>query len=215
MPEKNHETSEAGDVLGFLGDDEIVKIIDSICHNLPQKQGIDDYSALSPIQPAALDLHIGKIFVPGAVRGAPGSAEMPILTGFDLNPGRTALIETQEVLNIPSNMMGIGFAPVGLALKGILTPTIGHINPGWNGPLKIVTINMGGHAVSLEIGNHVAGILLYRLAKPVKANFTERRKTPRKIDQAALNALAPVFADFEDSARNVATDVDSKVRTKN
>ncbi len=195
---------------GFLGDGDIAKIKDEICKNLLQKPGVDDYHADSSIQPAALDLHIGKIYVPGANRGAPGSADQPILTGFDLHPGRTALIETHEVLTIPSHIMGIGFAPIGLALKGILTPTIGHINPGWNGPLKIVTINMGGHTVSLEQGSHIAGILLYRLVNSVSANYTERKKTPRKIDQAALNALAPVFADFEDSARNVAIEANRK-----
>ena len=87
----------------------------------------DWYGADSPIQPASVDLRIGKIFLPETKRDEPGGEEVP-LDQHVLRPGRTAAIGTYEELKLPNDMAAIGFPRLGMLAEIGRRRTIGRLS---------------------------------------------------------------------------------------
>jgi deoxycytidine triphosphate deaminase len=192
------------DEIGFLIDRELERRRGELFENLPEPRGGDWYSAASPIQPAAVDLRVGKIYVPQSLSKDRGGIDDPYRQ-YRLSPGETVIIVTAEQISLPNDMLGLGFAPTSLAMLGILTPTIGHIDPGWSGPLRIVAINMGQSTVSLQQDTKIATILLFSLRHAAQAGYQTRKGSGKsEVDQTATDALAPDFADFKGRAETAA-----------
>src|SRR5687768_6762724 len=97
-------------------------------------EGKDD-----PIQASSIDLHIGKIFVPGEYESDGGPAWKKMLS---LTHGRTAVLETMEELRVPNEYAAIGFPPSHVSSKGLLMTNPGHVDPGYSGSMRFTVINM-------------------------------------------------------------------------
>ena len=92
----------------LLRDEELVNLDPTIVTGLDRSG--DLYSAKSKIQPASIDLTIGDIFLPEMKQNEEGSLQKP-LKFHRLGSGHTAIVQTKEKLDLPSDLAAIGFPP--------------------------------------------------------------------------------------------------------
>jgi deoxycytidine triphosphate deaminase len=164
----------------------------------------DWFAAESPVQPASVDLHIGKIYVPGASSGSPGSQAHP-LTSICLESGQSAVIATREQVNLPDDIAAFAFAPFDLAIGGLLLTNPGHIAPGYQGFLHLTVINLSKDAYALAAPGEILKVLFFQLSTPVKKGHRDRNPTGGSDALAmALSKLPPTFLDIEQRAQVVA-----------
>ena len=171
----------------------------------------------SLVQPSSIDLHVGGIFRPGVKPGKPGSAVNPMIE-ISLETGETAIVETQESINLPPNFAAIGFPPSRLSSKGLLMTNPGHIDPGYSGTLTFTVINMGREKLLLFPALQIVTILVFKLAKDVGKDFADRRASDpantKQVDSAVvsksqvtqnrIDLLAADFVEVEKRAAKVA-----------
>jgi dCTP deaminase len=155
----------------------------------------------SPIQSASVDLHVGYIYVPERkpkTLGGEGRGE----TSFTLEPGHSVIVSTYETVELPVYLSGIVFPPSELSSNGIMVANIGHIDPGYQGPLRFTIINMGAHGFPLERGKVAVGtIMFFRLAHDCQKSWLDRRTGAVTLrgepKQAEIDALSKDFANFD------------------
>jgi dCTP deaminase len=116
------------------------------------------------IQPASLDLTIGRIMLPPEDKSS--DTQIVAEPYFALGVGKTAIIETREDLSVPPTLAGIGFPPSSVSLEGLLMTNPGHIDPGYHGKLKFTLINMGRQPYPLVGGDLICTVLFFRVAAP-------------------------------------------------
>jgi dCTP deaminase len=169
------------------------------------KRPDDWYGSDSPIQAASVDLHIGKIFVPGRTGEKEGSEHRP-LTLHALEPGQTAIVSTLETLRLPSHIAAIGFPPSHISVKGLLMTNPGHVDPGYSGPMRFTVINMGKVDYTLSHGDQIVTLLFLQVSPVVQKNWVERHdgKSGRLPNQNDLDRLSPDFLDVGARAEAVA-----------
>jgi dCTP deaminase len=189
----------------LLCDAELMRLVQSTTDPLlsPPPKTADWYDDASPVQPASIDLHIGKIYRPG---GQGDSVGNPVgLDAWILESGQTAVIRTRESARLSSEYAGIGFPPSRVSVNGILMTNPGHLDPGYRGPLHLTVINMARDAYQLRAGDLIVTLLIFKIAKPV-ADFTDRYHniSPSELTLSQLNKLSPDFARFEERAEQIA-----------
>jgi len=161
-------------------------------------------AAGSPIQAASIDLHVGYIYVPGKGVGRLGG-EGKGHSSFELETGHSVVVSTLERLNLPSDLAGIVFPPSALSAKGILVANIGHIDPGYRGPLRFTLINMGSSSFALTQGVDLATLMLFNVVGRCQASWLDRkRRTGEEPKKEEIDSLAFDFVDFDKRARKIA-----------
>jgi dCTP deaminase len=169
------------------------------------------YSADSPVQAASIDLHVGKIYVPGAEAGKAGSASTPITREYSLPVGKTILITTREQFDLPNGLAGIGFTPFRVALKGVFITSVGHVDPGYEGPLRLIVVNMSKQAYSVRINDRIATVLLFSLGQNATKGYRDRGAAGLGghrggvVDQETLDGMASSFLSLEDRMKELVT----------
>lgn len=163
----------------------------------------------SRIQPASLDLTIGRILLPPEDMS---SNEVRVESNIDLGEGKTAIIETLEELHLPPDLAAIGFPPSSVSLEGLLMTNPGHIDPGYIGKLKFTVINMGRQSYKLVSGNPICTVLFFRISAPDcdydhldKAGLIPSRPPATDPDRNLrhiLRQLSPDFLNFNNRIRN-------------
>lgn len=154
------------------------------------------YSKDSPVQPSSLDLHVGEIFIPSENEISRDS--------YCLSSGQTVIITTSEELNLKSNISAFGFPPDKLSQNGILMVNLGHIDPGWQGKIKFVLINVGKEDYPIQKNAIVSTFLFYELDENVKVDYKQRRQgTPFPILPNVLNITKSLSKDFLDIDKRV------------
>ncbi|HXH48092.1 MAG TPA: hypothetical protein VNM47_01850 [Terriglobia bacterium] len=190
----------------FLRDIDLTKLADG---QRPTIEGVhrpaDWYDKDSPVQPASIDLSVGRIHIPGTAEGDPGS-ELKPKKEHSLKPGETAVIATREQFNLPSDMLGIAFPPSKVSFKGILMTNPGHIDPGYRGPLRFTIINMGSQDFFVREGDPIVSVLVFRLAVPVQADWLRRHNgNPGEYPkQADINKPSADFVNVSNRAKEIA-----------
>lgn len=191
----------------LLKDDELLPLVSGtapMIRDLPTPA--DWYGADSPLQPASVDLRIGRIFLPGTLPPGAGSEAKPLFE-YVMQSGQTAVVETFETLQLPDHIAAIGFPPSTVSFKGILMTNPGHVDPGFGGRLRFTLINMSRQAYILRAGDAVVTLLLIELS-----GVTQRRlghtsvtnEAPPYTIQDNLDRLAPDFVDVERRATLIA-----------
>jgi deoxycytidine triphosphate deaminase len=169
------------------------------------------YSAESPVQAASVDLHVGKIYLPGAEAGKSGSATHPITREYSLGVGQTILITTHEQFDLPDGLAGIGFTPFRVALRGVFITSVGHVDPGYQGPLRLIVVNMSKKAYSVRIGDRIATVLLFSLGQDATRGYRNRGAAGATghrggiVDQEMLDGMASSFLSLEDRMKEMVT----------
>lgn len=203
---RGHERKD--DLCGFLVDEEIRKYVSpeergSLVCNCSKKVREEWVGEDTQIQPASIDLFAGEFYPSGENSSPCGS--------MSLGVGKTCVIETREILDIPSDFMGLVFTPTSLTLRGILMPTAGHIDPGFRGKLRLLAINMGNREFHFDKRTRVATVLLFKLRRPCCKNYLERENNGRDRAEDIAARLSSDFAGFEDMASRI---VDNTIERK-
>ncbi len=189
----------------LLTDDQIMPLVD---RENPVVEGIrhptDWFGADSPVQPASLDLTIGKILLPGTKKEDPGG-ELNPLTEHILKPGRTAVVTTFEQFRMPADMVGVGFPPSRVSFQGILMTNPGQVDPGYEGRMRFTVINMGSQDYVLRRRDAIVTLLLFKLSDRVHVDWLQRRKGKPGGDPAQkdLDRLAADFLDVDRRATEI------------
>jgi dCTP deaminase len=164
----------------------------------------DPHTAHSSIQAASLDLRIGRVFLPERKKGE-GSYAQPIPV-HHLPPGETAVVETQESMKLPNDLAGLVLPPDKMSQQAVLVTNPGHVDPGYEGPLKFTVINMGQDGYVLEQGDVIATLLLFQLENPAQEGWLSRRNGAAGlgVTPKMLSKLSRDFLDFEQRSQRVA-----------
>lgn len=178
------------------------------------------------IQPSSLDLTVGRILLPTKNRREwPWSKSQPANSAgrsYHLREGETAIVETLEKLNLPSNVAALGFPPSSVSMGGLLMTNPGHIDPGYTGHLRFTVINMARKPYPLEAGNSICTVLFFLLdeANVPEIPFDKLDQTGRKSatsptnpDGDLKNTLSQLSKDFLSVDDRVRDEVKSQLRT--
>jgi deoxycytidine triphosphate deaminase len=166
----------------------------------------DPYSKDSPVQASSIDLHIGKVYLPGEKDADLGGAQNP-KQDYSLKTGETAVVTTIETLHLPSDVAGFGFPPSGVSFKGLLMTNPGHVDPGYEGVMRFTVINMGKDPYCLEHGGRIVTLLLFRLSQTVHSHWGQRNPKGSSLpDHAAISRLSRDFVDVDARAKKIANE---------
>ncbi|WP_454643636.1 dCTP deaminase [Bradyrhizobium liaoningense] len=156
----------------------------------------------SKIQPASLDLTIGRILLPTASEDDKVREEPSI----SLGQGETVVVETHEYLNMPRTAAAIGFPPATVSRNGLLMTNPGHIDPGFHGRLQFTVINLGRQPIELASGSPICTLLIFSIPTPDHSydqlDNTEKPSPPSQI--ALLGRLSKDFLNFGDRIKETA-----------
>ncbi|MHB1957472.1 MAG: dCTP deaminase [Acidobacteriaceae bacterium] len=188
----------------LLVDKELIALIrdEGAVESVPTPR--DWYAADSPVQPASLDLHVGEIFIPGKRPSASGGRDNPE-DEIVLRTGHTVVVTTLESLKLPSDVSGIGFPPSHVSELGLLMTNPGHIDPGYDGRLRFVVINVGKGDFPLRCGDPIVTLLLFRSECTPVMDWRERNpiSKPTRPSQSRINRLCRDFVDLESRTRKL------------
>jgi dCTP deaminase len=151
----------------------------------------------SKIQPASLDLTIGRILLPVEGDGDDKVHEEPSLS---LGQGETVVVETHEYLSVPRTVAAIGFPPATISRDGLLMTNPGHVDPGFAGRLKFTVINLGKKLIELASGKPICTLLFFSISAPDHSydQLDKTEKPAAPSDVALLSRLSKDFLNFND-----------------
>ncbi|MBI1374264.1 MAG: hypothetical protein GC159_16230 [Phycisphaera sp.] len=164
----------------------------------------DAYSAFSPVQPSSVDLHVGKIIIPGT-----NQDDAPDRDCFRLPPGHAIIIVTHEMLSMPASVGAAAFSLAGRRQPNVLMLNPGHIDPGYRGNLWFSFINVGHEDYEFRKGMRVATTLFWKLDGDATAPFFRRYGDGdySKAPPAVVQGLSADTLMVDDRARQVAAGV--------
>ncbi len=133
------------------------------------------------IQPASVDLRLGKLFrvfrnsrIPfiDVKREYPDLTELVEIdeeTPFILHPGEFALAVTYERVRLPDDIVGRLEGKSSLGRLGLLVhSTAGYVDPGWDGYLTLELSNVANLPIALYYKMKVSQISFLRLTEPAE-----------------------------------------------
>ena len=175
----------------------------------PRKKG-DKYDT----QPASYDLAAGRAVWKEIKDGKGNLCEVGYRPGLpfaeqhtiQLQPGQLIWLISQEELNIPIACCATVFPKNHLAMAGIFAFNVGHVDPGYRGPIIIRLISLRSTPYTITMGQPIYTIVFDTLDEaeiaknPMKPraplSFEEALMVVRKhADQALGNALFDLYAD--------------------
>jgi deoxycytidine triphosphate deaminase len=194
--------------MSLLRDQDLVASMEVKPPAVPYAAGVempaDPYASDSPVQGSSIDLRIGHIYLPGKKKKDLGGVENPKST-HSLKTGHTAVVTTKEKLQLPDNIAGIGFPPSSVSFKGLLMTNPGHVDPGYEGVMRFTVINMGKDPYSLNRGERIVRLLLFKLDAPAHAGWRARHpEGSRDPNEEEISRLSEDFVDVESRAKEIA-----------
>jgi dCTP deaminase len=161
----------------------------------------------SKIQPASLDLTIGRILLPGEE----DDETLHEAPSVSLGQGETVVVETHESLCMPQNVAAVGFPPATISRDGLLMTNPGHIDPGFEGTLKFTVINLGKKPIELSSGKPICTLLVFSIEKPDFA-YNELDKTEKPPSPSDIAQLSRLSKDFLSFSKRIKDTVASELR---
>ena len=162
----------------------------------------------SKIQPASLDLTIGRILLP--IEGQDDKVREE--TNVSLEQGETVVVETHEFLSMPRTVAAIGFPPATVSRNGLLMTNPGHVDPGFKGRLRFTVINLGRKPIELASGNPICTLLIFSVAEPDRA-YDQLDTTEKPVGPTDAVLLARLSKDFLNFSDRIKTTVAGELRT--
>src|SRR5260370_40399115 len=194
--------------MSLLRDFDLIANITAPAPAVPFIEGVElpanPYSKDSPVQSSSIDLHIGKIYLPGVKEGDLGGAQNP-KSDHVLKTGETAAVTTRETLHLPGNIAALGYPPSRVSFKGLLMTNPGHVDPGYEGVMRFTVINMAKDPYPLERGKEIVTLLLFSMDQAAHADWRQRNPEGSRLPtQAQINRLAEDFVNVESRAKKIA-----------
>jgi dCTP deaminase len=161
----------------------------------------------SKIQPASLDLTVGRILLP-----VDGDSDDRLReeTSLPLNQGQTAVVETHEYITMPRTVAAIGFPPSAVSRDGLLMTNPGHIDPGFAGRLQFTVINLGKKPIHLAAGMPICTLLLFSIDAPDRA-YDQLFKTDKPPAPSERERLSKLSMDFLNVDQRITRSVNSGI----
>lgn len=179
------------------------------------------------VEPASIDLTLGR----EAFRASDDSKihldEGSILT---LPAGEMALVLTREHLKLGSQIAGAIGLRSHFSRKGIDLLAGPQVDPGFEGPLHIVLVNLSPSRIVLEYGEPFLTVEFHRLSEPVESPYSgeyqaspsitaeevrdlkEGEGVPLSEAVKAMQNIAKDVGALEDNISNLAEQVDRYMR---
>ncbi len=88
---------------------------------------------------------------------------------YQIQPGRTAVVDTGVAIAIPRGMKGEVLGRSGMATRGILTHT-GTVDQDYRGTVRAILANIGTDAYQISAGHRVAQLVLSPVLAPPPAD---------------------------------------------
>lgn len=119
------------------------------------------------LTPNGLDLRIGSVLVPSAMREAvtAGTVEVPPLTRF--------AIGTEAVLRMPDDVVGSLWIRSSWARKGVLA-AFGKVDAGFAGNLTVGAFHSGHEPLQVPIGERFCQVVFEELSSPPQKAYAAR-----------------------------------------
>ena len=119
--------------------------------------------------------------VPTYARPDDAGLDLHAAEGVTLKPGDRMLVATGIALALPPGFAGFVLPRSGLALRhGVtLLNTPGLIDAGYRGEVKVLLVNHGAAAVTLQRGDRVAQLVVQRIEHVVAAPVAVLPDSPR------------------------------------
>lgn len=131
------------------------------------------HSVLDSIQPASIDLHLGKSFALPQVDDpsqpvdifAEGKYEFvePIDGSFIIQPLQSVLATTEEKIHISPFLAATVEGRSSIGRKGLFIQNAGFIDPGFEGEITLELFNASQHPLILHVGMAICQMVLYEL----------------------------------------------------
>ena len=144
-----------------------------------------------------MDLHIGAILLPGVGEDEPGGVTQP-KEDHTLRFGHTAVITSQEQLNLPNHIAALGFPPARLSFRGLLMTNPGHVDPGYVGLMRFTVMNVGREDITLRRGDPIVTLLFFRLNGDTRTGYAQRNGLVGPIPGPTQNEVNHLSLDFLD-----------------
>jgi len=171
----------------------------------------------SQVQPASLDLTVGRVFQP--CTEDQNKQALPVGEAqYVLKPGRTAIVLTREELKMPDYLLAICFPPSKVSVRGILMTNPGQVDPGYEGQLRFTVINMGRKDFVLRAGDVIVSLIVMELKDASHTDWLTRHSGQKggPVTWENLNRVSSDFVNVEARAREIAQKAvqDAELRVK-
>jgi dCTP deaminase len=128
---------------------------------------IDPAPADAAIQPASIDLHLGK-----QIRWGVELASIAYMGSWVVKPGEFCLGHTVERVTIPSHLVAVLNGKSSLGRLGLSVHiTAGYIDPGFSGDITLELHNCSQRPVRLTPGMPIGQLVLMRLTEPAERPY--------------------------------------------
>jgi deoxycytidine triphosphate deaminase len=175
----------------------------------PRKKG-DKYDT----QPASYDLAAGRA-VWKEIKEGKGilhefgyRPELPFAEQhtIQLQPGQLIWVISQEELNVPIDCCATVFPKNHLAMAGVFAFNVGHVDPGYRGPIIIRLISLRSTPYTITMGHPIYTVVFDALDKVAVAKNPMKPRAPLSFEDALMivrkhadlalgNALFDLYAD--------------------
>ena len=149
-----------------LNDEDIVDAV--------KKDNLIDPCKPENIQNCRYYLCAGRVFLPESgdellspvVKTNAENQPMSKAFSWRIEPSETLVVMTEEVIDLPANLLAT-YGPLNhLAQKGLLLVNASIIEPGYNGPLSCYFVNFSSQAIRIAPGDPIAKICFHTLSRP-------------------------------------------------
>lgn len=155
----------------------------------PRKKG-DKYDT----QPASYDLAAGRAVWreiendKGVLQEVAYRPELPFAqqNTIQLQPGQLIWVISQEELNIPIDCCATVFPKNHLAMAGVFAFNVGHVDPGYRGPIIIRLISLRSTPYTITMGHPIYTVVFDALDKDAVAKNPMKPRAPMSIDDALM-----------------------------
>lgn len=116
------------------------------------------------LQPSSYDLRLDNKFI--YPFESDEVQEIPDGKRLIIKPNDFVLLTTQEIVNIPQNMVGVvdGKSSVG-RVGGLVHVTAGYLDPNFTGKVTLEFKNLGNYPIALKKGSKIAQVRFHKLNK--------------------------------------------------
>jgi dCTP deaminase len=110
-------------------------------------------------------------------------------TQITIEPGQFALLLTNEVIEIPNNLIGFISIKFKLKKKGLVNISGFHVDPGFKGKIKFSVYNAGPTSITLDKGKPYFLIWLSQLTSEATKPYNGSYDGQAHIDDSDVNDL--------------------------
>ncbi|TFV39820.1 dCTP deaminase domain-containing protein [Bradyrhizobium niftali] len=111
--------------------------------------------------------------------------------GFAIDPGQFAFLLSDEIVNIPFNMLGFISIRATIKFYGLVNISGFHVDPGYEGRLIFSVFNAGPTRIQLKRGEQIFSIWLAELKGPI-----DRTKVIKGYRDIPSKLITPVSGKF-------------------